>query len=178
MLWIVSLYAVYLSYQYCPNLKECVTPLDTEDRCEIFKNFIGGVFVFLCICLCRSICLQDMPVQFIRLFFLIADISLVSNTCPYTIKLLACQLLLEITSFLRDNYLDYLCEKDVPSSSSPRGSSDYVRKLSSSSTSRINKTLLLKVPLAPAIAVQDESGSSTSGLRKYSGYSRFGMSLV
>ena len=107
-------------------------------------------------------------------FSVIGDISSISSECPYGIKLLACQLLVEITAYLRDHYLSYLAERDTPVAITAKHSVDYQRKVSSASLYKIKKTIASRLH-APVIAVQDETGNMAAGKRKISGFSRQGM---
>lgn len=121
---------------------------------------------------------QCLPCKFFYTHFLppspIGDISSISSECPYGIKLLACQLLVEITAYLRDNYLSYLADRDTPVTATAKHSVDYQRKASSASLYKLKKTAASKLH-APVIAVQDETGNMAAGKRKISGFSRQGM---
>eukprot|EP00794_Sanderia_malayensis_P013748 gene13748-15184_t len=84
------------------------------------------------------------------------DLASTSTDCPYGIKLLACQLLLEITAFLRDHYVAFLSTRERSMTNTSRSNANS-RKASSVSPYKMNRSAGSKAPTMPAIAVQDET---------------------
>ncbi len=99
--------------------------------------------------------------------FLSGDLASISTECPYGIKLLVCQLLLEITSFLRDNYLLSLTYRERTLTSASRSHVDNRKKstVSLCKPGRVGG----RHPM-PVIAVHDEANMTVVPKRKMSGY--------
>ena len=104
--------------------------------------------------------------------FFSGDLSTVSTYCPYGLKLLACQLLLEITAFLRDSCRAYATDKE--NTTFPKNCINDNRKVSSASIAHARRSVASRSHRAPVIAVSDETGSTAGAKRKTSGYSRHG----
>eukprot|EP00795_Rhopilema_esculentum_P015050 gene15050-6214_t len=99
------------------------------------------------------------------------DLSTVSTYCPYGLKLLACQLLLEITAFLRDSCRAYGTDKE--NATFPKNCVNDNRKVSSASIAHARRSVASRSYRAPVIAVSDETGSTAGAKRKTSGYNRY-----